>query len=78
MLTYKQNVLDKLRAAGYSRTYLRKNKIFGERTMSQFGAGDTSISCRVIDRLCSLLHCQPGDLLEYVPDVPEVPEENNA
>lgn len=21
-----------------------------------------------IDKLCSLLHCQPGDLLEWIPD----------
>lgn len=25
----------------------------------------------VLDRICSVLDCQPGDLFEYVPDEPE-------
>ncbi len=27
------------------------------------------VSLEVIDRLCAALNCQPGDLLEYVPDL---------
>ncbi|HMM22960.1 MAG TPA: helix-turn-helix transcriptional regulator [Selenomonadales bacterium] len=26
------------------------------------------VSLEVIDRLCAALDCQPGDLLEYIPD----------
>lgn len=28
----------------------------------------TRIDVSVIDRLCAALECQPGDLLEYIPD----------
>jgi DNA-binding Xre family transcriptional regulator len=27
-----------------------------------------TLSLRTIDRLCYFLNCQPGDILEYVPD----------
>ncbi|MGI1659598.1 MAG: helix-turn-helix domain-containing protein [Desulfitobacterium sp.] len=30
------------------------------------------VSLEIIDKLCKALNCQPGDLLEYIPD-----EENN-
>ena len=26
------------------------------------------ISLEVIDKICRLLHCQPGDIMEYIPD----------
>jgi len=26
------------------------------------------VSLEVIDKMCEVLNCQPGDLLEYVPD----------
>lgn len=26
------------------------------------------VSLEVIDKLCAALHCQPADLMEYVPD----------
>lgn len=29
----------------------------------------TRIDISVIDRVCAALNCQPGDLLQYVPDV---------
>lgn len=29
------------------------------------------IEIEQIDKLCAALHCQPADLMEYVPDKPE-------
>ena len=26
------------------------------------------ISLEVIDKICGVLHCQPGDIIEYIPD----------
>ncbi|UWG99295.1 helix-turn-helix transcriptional regulator [Dehalobacter sp. DCM] len=26
------------------------------------------VSLEVIDKLCAVLNCQPGDLIEYIPD----------
>jgi DNA-binding Xre family transcriptional regulator len=27
-----------------------------------------SVNTEIIDRLCKILDCQPGDIMEYVPD----------
>jgi putative transcriptional regulator len=33
-----------------------------------YNSSSTRIDLSVINRLCAALNCQPGDLLEYVPD----------
>ena len=45
-------------------------------TISMYWYGDTKrIDVEHLDKLCSLFSCQPGELLEYIPDPPEdVPE----
>lgn len=30
-----------------------------------------SLTLKTLDRLCNYLNCQPGDILEYVPDNPD-------
>ncbi len=64
---FKINVLDALKNKGYSSFRLRKEKILAESTMELFRKGDTR-SFELLERLCRLLNCQPGDILEYVPD----------
>ncbi len=71
MLRYKGDIMGQLKAKGYSTARLRKEKIFGERTMQEFRSNGV-IPYKSIDRLCSLLGCQPGDVLEYVPDDPAI------
>ncbi|MBQ9347791.1 MAG: helix-turn-helix transcriptional regulator [Oscillibacter sp.] len=65
-IRYKADILGRLKAAGYSSARLRKEKIFGEKTMQDFRAQET-IPNKTLDRLCKLLNCQPGDIMEYVP-----------
>lgn len=36
-------------------------------TFSKVNRGEY-ISLAIIDKLCAFLECQPGDLIEYVPD----------
>lgn len=48
---------------------IRKEKIISESTMQNIRVGK-GISTDAIGRLCEALHCQPGDLMEYVPDEP--------
>lgn len=64
---YKVNVMDQLKAKGYSSTRLRKEKLLGESYMSQLRRGDM-ISWAALDLVCSLLDCQIGDLIEHVKD----------
>lgn len=69
-LRYKMDILEALKEAGYSAYRLRKEKIFGERVVQQLRQGEL-VSWATIEKVCTLLDCQPGDLVEYVPD--EVP-----
>ena len=74
-ITYKIDVLAALKAAGYSTYKLRKEKILAESTLQQFRNSDI-VSNENLSRVCELLRCQPGDILEYVPEeAPPVPDE---
>ena len=62
---YKVNLMDKLKEKGYSSTRLRKEKLLGESYMSQIRRGDM-ISWAALDTVCTLLDCQPGELIEHI------------
>lgn len=66
-IKYKIEVLSELKAKGYNTTRLRSEHIFGERVIQQFREG-VPVSWAVIEKLCSLLCCNVGDIVEYVPD----------
>lgn len=66
-IRYKFDVMDALKQAGYSSTRLRNEKLMGESYMQQLRRGEL-VSWKTIETICKLLQCQPGDLLEYLPD----------
>lgn len=66
-IKYKFDVLDALKQAGYSSTRLRNEKLMGESYMQQLRRGEL-VSWKTIETICKLLQCQPGDLLEYLPE----------
>lgn len=68
MIRYKIDILDELRKAGFSSYRMRNKKILSEGTMQKLRAGNTNITISVLNEICDLLDCQPGDLLEFVPD----------
>lgn len=70
MIRYKIEILPALKAAGYSTNKIRTDKLMGQATLQQLRHGELA-SWKTIDTVCRLLDCQPGDLLEYVPD--EIP-----
>ena len=61
-LRYKIDVLGALKSAGYSSYRLRKEKLLSESTLQKLREG---VSTDVIEQLCRLLNCQPGDILEF-------------
>lgn len=61
---YKTDILAALKAAGYTTYKLRQNKLLSENTIQQL-RGNELVSWANIARLCKLLNCQPGDILEY-------------
>lgn len=69
MIQYKINVLEALKNKGFTTYTIRQNKIFGQATMQQMRSGEI-VSINAINKLCALLQCQVGDILEYVPDEP--------
>ncbi len=61
---YKIDILAALKEKGYSSTRIRNEKIMGQATLQQLRHGEL-VSWQNISRICSLLQCQPGDILEF-------------
>lgn len=69
-IRYKINVLAALKAAGYSTTRIREEKLIGQSYLQQIRKGEI-VSTACLDKLCELLNCQPGDILEYTEELAE-------
>lgn len=69
-IIYRIDVMAALKEKGYSSYKLRKEKLLGEATMTDIRKGQI-VSLENLTRLCKLLNCQPGDILEYVPEETE-------
>lgn len=67
---YKIDVLQALKEAGYTTYTIRKENIFGQATMQKIRQGEI-VNAANLGKLCRLLHCQPGDILEFVEDKEE-------
>lgn len=67
MLKYKKDILEELKQNGYTSYRLRKDKIMGEAQIQKIRNGEIA-SKETLNTICKLLNCQPGDILEYVPD----------
>lgn len=59
-----------LKKAGYTSYKLEHDGLISTSTATRLRRG-RGISTKTLDTLCSLLKCQPGDLLEWVPDEKE-------
>ena len=65
MLRYKFDIMNALSAAGYSTYRIRKEKLIGQKSIQDIKDGKV-VGISTIETLCELLHCQPGDLIEYI------------
>ena len=74
MIQYKIDVLAELKKAGYSTYRLRKENIFGQETIQKMNKGKV-VYGNTLDKLCELLNCQVGDILEYIPVNPTEQEQ---
>lgn len=66
-LRYKIDVLSALKEKGYNTTRIRSENLLSQSTLQKFRNGQ-GVSWENIETLCSLLDCQPGDIMEYVPE----------
>lgn len=65
-MIYKIDVIDALKAAGYNTNRIRKEKLLSQSTLQKLRSNDTTLSGASLETLCTLLHCQPGDILGYI------------
>lgn len=63
MLRYKIDVLSALKAAGYTTSRLRQEKVLSESTIQKIRKGEV-VGIIAIERICELLNLQPGDILK--------------
>ncbi len=66
-ITYKIDIIAALKSAGYNTNTIRKEKLLSEGTLQSLREGKY-ISMDAISKICKLLGCQPGDILEYIDD----------
>ena len=64
-IVYKFDVLQALKERGYNTNQLRKEKLLAESVIQSL-RGKKPISFVNVAKLCELLECQPGDIIEYV------------
>ena len=62
-ITYAK-LIKRMQEAGVNSYTLKKNKVIGQATYKKIMEGG-DIDTRTIAKLCQLLNCQPGDILEY-------------
>ena len=68
MIRYKVDILNELKKAGYTSYRLRQERLISESTLQRLRQGGTGIRLDSLDAICRLLDCQPGDLIEWVPE----------
>lgn len=66
-----------LKEQGISTYKIRKENLISQAALTKMKNGEGNIDTRTLERICALLHCQPGDLLEYVSESDENSEESD-
>lgn len=74
MIKYKIDIIQALKNKGYSTYKIRKEKIFNESQLQQMRENKI-LAQDALNKVCTLLDCQPGDILEYIPDGTETDHE---
>ena len=63
-----EKLFEKLKENGFSTYRIRKEKLIGQATLTALKNGTGGLDAKTLARLCEVLHCQPGDLMEYRPE----------
>lgn len=64
------DILKQLSESGWSTYRMAKEHLLSPSTIDRI-RNDLPINTTTIDTICRLCHCQPGDILSYVPDPEE-------
>ena len=63
-------LLKMMESQGITSYTLKRDNIIGQATLKKIKEGG-DIDTRTIAKLCKLLSCQPGDIMEYIPEEKE-------
>ena len=66
-LKFKIDVLLALKDAGYNTNRIRRENLLSQSTLQKLRDGG-QLSWSNIEAICKLLNCQPGDIMEYIPE----------
>jgi len=66
-----------LKEKGYTTYKIRQEKLIGQGTLTALKNGTGGLDAKTIARLCEVLECQPGDLMEYIKEPASGVQENN-
>ena len=66
MIVY-QNVLEKLKQAGYSSYTIKQTGVIGEGTIQRIRAGEP-VNLKIIDRICQMLDCPIEEVVRIEKD----------
>ena len=66
-LRYKIDVLNALKEKGYNTNKIRTEGLLSQSTLQKFRQ-QQGVSWENLETLCRLLNCQPGDIVEFVPE----------
>ena len=66
-LQYSIDVLTALKDAGYSQYRLMNEKILSNGTLTKLRKHQP-VNWEMIEKVCTLLRCQPSDFLEWTPE----------
>lgn len=67
MITF-HKLLSLLSSRQISLYKFKTDKVIGTATIDKLRIGIGNIDTRSINSICKYLNCQPGDIMEYVPD----------
>ena len=66
-LKFKIDILDALKQNGYNTTRIRQECLLSQSTLQKLRT-EGQLSWSNLETICRVLKCQPGDILEYIPD----------
>lgn len=72
MIVY-DKLFDLLKKNGYTTYKIRQDNLIGQGTLTALRNRTGGLDAKTLNRLCRALHCQPGDLMEYIDD--EIPRD---
>lgn len=63
MIRYKIDIIQALKDRGYNQTRIQREKILPGQTIQNIKQGK-GVTMDTLNRICCMLRCQPGDLIE--------------